>query len=156
MANRSTQVISGARLGFLFNGKIVAYANEVSGGEEIRHDEIDVLDDIVVKEHVPVAYRVSLSAVIWRTVADGPATTEAPGSLKEMSLFPKVEEILRTVGLPAILVDSITGKTIAMFENVKASGNRWSVPAKGTVRQNVEFVARRQRDESEVKPVRTP
>jgi|266.fasta.fasta_contig_61_446957_length_510_multi_1_in_0_out_0_1 hypothetical protein len=153
----STQVISGARLAFFINTKVVAYANDVSGGEDTMHEPVETLDHLEVIEHVPVAYRVNLSSAIFRTVAYGPSTAEAPGSLKELGIYPKFEQILFNQGVPAMLVDGkVTGKTVEMFEKVKPSTRRFTIPAKGIVRQNVDFVTTRLRDESEVQPVRSP
>ena len=63
------KLFTGARARFLLNGEKVGYARQVSGGEEINYEAIDVLDNIQTEEHVPVGYACSLSAGMFRIVA---------------------------------------------------------------------------------------
>jgi hypothetical protein len=147
-----TRVISGARAIFIFNGDIIGFASGVNGSEEIQYEPIDVLDDLAVKEHVPVGYRVSFSASIFRTVgAGGVSTQDKPGSLKEQQIFPRFDQIMRLDGVECLIQDTLTGKTLFMLRNVKTASYNFSITARGVVGQNVTFVATRAFDESEVR-----
>jgi hypothetical protein len=146
----STNTISGARLVFFHDNKPLAYAQSVSGEEDFMYEPIEVLDNIFVSEHTPLGYRANLSAAIFRTVAPGASTTKTPGSLRELGIMPRTENLLREEGKPAYLQDRITNKLTAMWENVKCSGNSWTAAARGVVVQQARFVTTRQRDEFEI------
>lgn len=147
-----TRVFSGARAIFAFNGEIVGFASGVSGSEEIQYEPVDVLDHLETMEHVPVGYRVTFSAQIFRTIARGASDdVNAPGSLKEQKIYPKFDEILRVVGVECVIQDTITKKILHQLVDVKAATNNFSIGARSIVGQNVGFVARKMLDESEVK-----
>src|SRR3989304_2135995 len=111
-----SRVFAGARAIFFFNGEVIGFASGCNGSEEIQYEPIDTLDHLEVREHVPVGYRVTFTATIFRTISRGAGTQsdnkEAPGSLKAMNVFPKFggngEEILRLEGVDAAIQDSIT------------------------------------------------
>jgi hypothetical protein len=149
-----TRVFSGARARFYFNGTQVAYASGVDGSEEIQMEPVEVLDNLAVQEHVPVGYRVSLNAQIFRTVASGASTDVAPGSLKEQGIFPKFgtrgERILQMTPVSVFIQDRNTGKVLYVVDGVKPTSQNFSITARGTVGQNVSFVAIRMLDESEI------
>jgi hypothetical protein len=146
-------VFSGARAIFKFNDSIVGFASGISGSEEITYEPVDTLDHLEVREHVPTAYRVTFSAQIFRTIATGPSTDDVgPGSLKEQNIFPKFADILRLQGVDALLQDEVTKKVIHLLQQVKTSSYNFSVTARGITGQNVNFVAIRALDESEVLP----
>jgi hypothetical protein len=153
-----TRVFAGARSVFMFNGEVIGFASGCNGSEEIQYEPIDTLDHLEVREHVPVGYRVTFTASIFRTISRGAGTTsdnkEAPGSLKAMNMFPKFgnkgEAILKLDGVDAAIQDTVTGKTIFLLENVKTAAYNFSVTARGVVAQNVTFVATRAKDESEI------
>jgi len=149
-----TRVFSGARARFFFNGVQVAFASGVDGSEEIQYEPIDVLDEIGVKEHVPVGYRVTLSCNIFRTVASGPSTDLQPGSLKEQGIMPKYgargERILKMEGVDVIIQDRNSGKILYLFTDVKPASQNFSITARGVVGQNVSFVTTRTVDEAEI------
>lgn len=154
----SHNTFSGARAVFRIDGQKIAWASGVEIGEEIQHEPIDVLDNLEVQEHVPLAYRVSFSASIFRTIKNTPGA-QAPregqtGSLKEIGLFPKtgadVLNALRAGTMTATIHDRLTGKIVAQVERVRSANNNFSLTARGVVGQNVSFVAIRVKDESEV------
>lgn len=149
-----TRVFSGARARFYFNGTQVAYAAGCDGSEEIMYEPVDVLDNLPVKEHVPVGYRVSFNANIFRTVASGASTDVAPGSLKEQGLFPKFgargERILQMVGVTVMIQDRNTNKVLYVIEGVKPASQNFSINARGLVSQNCAFVCIKMIDESEI------
>lgn len=149
---QGTHVFSGARAVFHFNGDLVAWANGCSASEEIQYEAIDVLNNLAVAEHVPVGYRVTFTASIFRTVGFGNvSTTDAPGSLKEQNIFPHFADILRLQGVDCSIIDSISGKTIMKLTSVKTASSQISVTPRGVSGQNVTFVAILMKDESEIK-----
>jgi len=151
-----TRVFSGARAIFSFNDVIVGFASGCSGSEEITYEPIDTLDHLEVREHVPTGYRVTFTAQIFRTIARGVSTDpdkgqqdSAPGSLKEQNIFPKFDQILQLEGVKALISDQITGKQLFLLQNVKTASYNFNITARGTVSQNVTFVATRVFDEAE-------
>jgi hypothetical protein len=133
---------SGARAIFLINGAEIGFAGGVSGEEMIDYEPVDVLNLLEVREFVPVAYRTSLTAQIFRVVGD---------SLKKNRIFPRqgTASILTSGDLEAAVQDSISGNTVALFQGVKCSGHSWDVTARGITQENVTFVAIRVLDEHE-------
>lgn len=150
--NGATHVLSGARAIALFNDAIIGFANGVNITEEIMYEQVETLDHLEVREHVPTGYRVTLSCSVFRTVALGAQTDDAPGSLKEQNIFPKFEQILRLQGVTFAVQDRITNKTLMLLKDVKAASQNFSVTARGIVGQNVTFVTTRVFDESENLP----
>lgn len=140
MAEAAAKTFSGARALFLIDSKPVAYAAGVSGEETIDYEPVDVLSLLEVREFVPVAYRTSLSAQVFRVVGD---------SLKALGILPRQEDIITSGDLEAAIQDRITSKTIALFQGVRCSGHSWSVTARGIVQEDVNFVAIRVKDEFE-------
>lgn len=145
-----TKTFSGARAIFYYNGTPVAYASGCNGSEEIIFEPIDVLDHIETMEFVPVGYRVTFGATIFRTIAQGSSSKDAPGSLKEQGIFPKFKDILTKEGVDAFIQDVLTGKTVFLVTETKAQRYDFSVTARGVMAQNMSFVAKRIMDESEV------
>lgn len=150
----------------------LAYAYGVDIDEEIMHEEVQTLDALSVEEHVPVAYRVSMSAEIFRTITnditvgttarqnpgvDGVSgNTGSRGSLKDIGVFAKVglrdAEALRKLPMTARIFDSYpgSGKQIAQVEGVRAVSKNFAIRARQIVGENVRFMALRVRDESEL------
>lgn len=152
---QGTRVFSGARCIFLFNGEIVGFASGISGSEEIQYEPVETLDHLEVREHVPVGYRVTLAAQIFRTVSTGASDdVNAPGSLKQQSIYPKFDDIYRIQGVDAVIQDDarVSGKILEQFQTVKTASRNFNVTPRGIVGQNVNFVAIRLKDESEVSP----
>lgn len=137
----ASATFSGARAIFLVNNIPVGFASGVSGEEMVDYEPIDVLNLLEVKEHVPVAYRTSLSAQIFRVVGN---------SLKQAGILPTVENIIESDDLTAAIQDKVTNETISLFTGVRCSGHSWDVTARGVVSENVTFVAIRVKDESEL------
>jgi hypothetical protein len=135
------QVFSGARARFKFAGVTVGYAAGVSGEETIDYEPVEVLDLLEVREHVPVAYRTTLSAQIFRVIGD---------SLKRQGIFPKPADIITTNALDAAIEDAgVTRNTMALFTGVRTAGHTFDVAARGIVTENVNFVAIKVADEFE-------
>lgn len=151
-----TRAIYGARTLFMFNGNPVAFATGVSVGENISSEEIAVLGNLLVVEHPLTAYRASLSCSILRTIARGNVVTaDAPGSLKQQQIFPRLNQILRLEGVDVVCVDVVTKKTIYMFRNVKCVSHNSNIGAMTTSLQNVGFVTTEMLDESQIANLKT-
>lgn len=143
------KVFTGARARLLVNGVKVGYARGCSGREEIQYEPVEALDNIEVEENVPTRYRVTFSMEFVRVVGS---------TLKTAGIFPKTgqnpEEHIRNVltngELAVTLEDNQTGQVIMTLEQAKASTQNFDVAATGIVGTNVDFVAIRLRDESEV------
>ena len=149
-----TRVFSGARAMFFFNSIQVAYASGLDATVEIQYEPVEVLDNLPVKEHVPVGYRVTLSASIFRTIASGAGSDVAPGSLSQQGIFPKFgdkgQKILQMSGVTCVVQDRNTGKAVMMFLDVKPASQNFSIAARSIVGQNVNFVTTRMLDEGEI------
>lgn len=144
------KIITGARARFSLNGQVIGYARNVSGGENIMYEEVNVLDNIEVEEHVPVGYSASLTASMLRIVGD---------TLKSAGLFPATgknsEEHLRNVlllsgNMKATLEDTKTGKIIQEYSSVKITSYNWQLDARGIMGTDIDFVCKRSIDESEI------
>ena len=143
------KVYTGARALFSIKGNVVGYAKSVSLGEGITFHPLKVLGNIEVEEHVPVSYEVTFSASMFRMVGS---------SLKSLGLFPSVggnvgehlENILNSGEMVATLEDKKTRTLIAVVEQVKIASHNYTVEAETVVGTDVEFVAVRTRDESEL------
>lgn len=149
------KAFTGARALFSVNGKKIGYAKNVSGSESIEYIPLEVLDNVEVEEFVAVAYRVSLSASMFRIVGE---------TFKSNGLFPSngkntadhLLNILNIGEMDAQLVDTKTKKIIAQYTQVKVASQNFTVDAKGLVGNDVEFVAIRVQDESEVTGATAP
>lgn len=138
----ASNVFSGARARFKVDGNIIGFAAGVSGSESIDYEPVDVLDLLEVREFVPVAYRATLSAQIFRVIGK---------SLKALSIFPRADDtnILTSGDLTCTVEDKITGNTMAQFESCKCQEHTFDITARGIVSENVTFVTIRLRDEFE-------
>ena len=136
----ATNTFSGARAIFTIENNPIGFAGGVSGSESIDYEPVDVLNLLEVKEFVPVAYRATLSAQIFRVVGN---------SLKQQGIFPIQEQILYEGDLACSIQDRVTGNSIAKFQECKAQEHTFDITARGIVSENVTFVTIRLRDESE-------
>ena len=136
----ATNVFSGARARFKIDGEVVGFAGGVSGSESIDYEPVDVLDLLEVREYVPVAYRATLSAQVFRVIGQ---------SLKALGIFPIQENILTSGDLTCTVEDRITGNTMSQFEGCKAQEHSFDISARGLVSENITFVTVRLRDEFE-------
>ena len=136
----AANVFSGARARLKVDGNIVGFAGGVSGSESIDYEPVDVIDLLEVREFVPVAYRATLSAQIFRVIG---------ASLKAVGIFPVEENILTSGDLTMTIEDRLTGNTMSQFESCKSSEHSFDISARGIVSENVSFVTIRLRDEFE-------
>ena len=143
------KVFTGARARLLVNGVKVGYARNCNGREEIQYEPVEALDNIQVEENVPTRYRVSFSMGFVRIVAE---------TLKSLGWFPSLgqnpEEHLTNVLTQGILTvtieDNLTGAVIMTLEQATITSRNFTIDATGIVGIDVDFVAIRMRDESEV------
>lgn len=135
-----SKVFTGARAKFFLQGKLVAWATGVDGSEEITQEPVEVLDRLEPAEYAPVAYRVTLTARVFRVPNE---------SLRKLNLWPlrgkNSDElrwnILTFPELTAMIEDPITGAIIAHFDRVKPQARNFSITARGIVAYNVTFTA---------------
>lgn len=143
------RIFTGARARFSINGIKVGYARNVTLTEGITYEPAKALDNIEPEEFVPIDYEVRFSASMFRIIGD---------TLKSRGWFPGVggnsaehlENILNSGDMTATIEDTRTGKLFATVEQVKIASHNWTIDARGIVGEDMEFVATRVRDESEV------
>lgn len=146
-----TRVVGGPRCAFYYHGVVVGFASNVSGSEEYGYEGIDVLNRLPVVEHVPLSYRCTLTAAIFRTVSRGKVQTpEEPGSLKQQNIFPRLSQVLRVEGVDAVIFDDVAKKPLYMFKGVKCSSHSFNFGARNVVLENVTFVTTALLDEDEI------
>lgn len=143
------RVFTGARARFLLKGKKVGYATNVAGSEEIQWDPVEVLDNIQVEEHVPVAYRVTFTASLVRIVGE---TVKTLGYWPRQGTSPAAHltNILLQGEMSAVIEDNKTKDTIMVLEQVRLASHNFTVNARGMVGQDLTFVGVAMRDESEI------
>jgi hypothetical protein len=137
-------ILTGARARLSFDGKKFALCLNVNYGEEIQHDPVEPLDQYEVAEFVPVAYRCNFSAQTVRIVKN---------SLKNRDgvvIFPTLGAILTRGEMVATVEDRVEGVVLANIERVKATRYTVNIGARAITMTDVEFVAIRIRDESEI------
>lgn len=143
MAGRGL-VLSGARARLMIEGVKVMYATNVSYGEEVQYDPVEVLDQLEVAEHVPVAYRVNFGSQMVRVITNSIKLRDG------VRIFPRLEDILTSGELTATVEDKVTGTIVSNIERVRAASYNINIGARGIVLTDVQFVAIRIRDESEI------
>lgn len=153
------EVFSGARAKFYINGQAVGYCAGVSGEEAIDYEPVETLDFLEVREHIPVAYRASLSAAFFRLVGSSLKSYFGKNDdLGGMQIFPQFDNILTSGVLSAAIHNTKTSgeasedlpDIMALFTSVRAASKTFDVSARGVVTENCSFVAIRQKDESEI------
>jgi hypothetical protein len=138
------RVLSGARARLLIEGVPVMYCTNVSWSEEIQMDPVEVLDLLPVAEFVEVAYRVTFTSQHVRVVSNPIKNRDG------IRIFPTLSQMINSKELVGSIEDSLTGKVLANVQRVKASRYTVNVGARGIVLTDVEFVAIRIEDESEI------
>ena len=136
-----SNIVSGSRIIFRINGEKVAYATTVSYNDNFETEPIDVLDEIKTLEHVYTAYRVDFSAEMFRVVDK---------SVKQLGIFPKLDNVFTAGDLQAEFIDRPTGKTLGLITGVKATSRSGSFANRAVSRETINFVGTMMKDESEV------
>ena len=142
-------IITGARARFMINGIKIGMATNVSVSENITYERAKVLDNIQTQEHVPTDYDVTLSMSRLRISGK---------TLKSQGFFPKLgasaeehlSNILTNGDLVCTLEDTQTGTILGVFEEVKIASHNYTVNAVGITANDVQFVAIKAKDESEI------
>jgi len=139
-------VLTGARVSLVLDGLKVYYCTNVSYSEEVEQFPVEVLDQFDVAEHVALAYRVTFSAQMVRLVNQ---PIKNRGGIK---IFPRFESILDMPEMTGDIMDrkSATPLSIATIHGVKATRYNTNIATRAGVFHDVEFVARRIIDESEI------
>jgi len=147
-----SSVLTGCRLKFSLDGVKIGYATGVTIREQIQYEAVKVLDDIQVKEHVPVAYDVSMSADTIRLVLSD--TFKSRGNFPEQGVNSSefLSNILTNGELVADVEDTQTNQIVAHVEGVKISERNVSIASIGIVGENVSMVAKRLRNEADLLP----
>ena len=144
----ASSVLTGARARFSIDGKKVGYATGVTVREMTTHEPIKVLDDIQVKEHVPVDYEVSLTASMVRLVGTTIKTLGwAPRQGSNSQDF--LTNLIALGELNASIEDNQTGRILAVIEGVRFTEQDMTVTSRGVIGTNVTMVAKRMRDEAD-------
>lgn len=133
------QVMTGAKAIFRLGGVQVAFASSVTYNENIQLEEVNVLDEIVIKELAEVGYRVDLSCQSFRV---------ANQSVKQAGLMPRISQILTQGELTAEVVDRLTGAVLLLMEGVKLESRQTSVDARGLMTESWNFRGRKASDEA--------
>jgi hypothetical protein len=141
----SAKIMTGARAIFSINDKPVAYSSNVDGNEEIMYEPIDVLNNLLVQEHAPTGYRVTLNASFFRV---------PNASLKAAGIFPSasqpVANILKANPMTANIQDANTDAIVAQVEGVKPQTKSFTIQARSVFSEQCSFVAILMRDESDI------
>jgi hypothetical protein len=148
-------VFSGARARFSIDTKIVGFATNCTGSEEIQYEPVQVLDHIQTVEFVAVGYTVTFSASRVRLIGNA---ADIHGSLRgPMNAFPKLGQhdgdfllnILNLADLQCQIEDTVSGKIFMQLEQVKVASHNWAITPRGIVGEDINFVAVRMKDEAE-------
>lgn len=155
MAYAPGNVFTGARARFTINGKLVAYATQVSGSDEIIYDGLEVLDNFQVVEFVPLGYRVNFSAGRTRLIG---SSADSHGSLRGiMEAFPKLgksaadhlRNTLNQADMSCQIDDTKSELIFMLLEGVKIASRSFSIQPRGIVNEEIGFVGIRMFDEAE-------
>ena len=131
---------TGARALFKVDGVPIGFAGGVSGSESIDYEPVDVLNVLQVREFVPVAYRATLNAQVFRVIGQ---------SVKQLGIFSRLDNILTDAVLTCSVEDRVTRETIAQFFDCQASEHSFDISARGLVSENITFVTTKLEDEFE-------
>lgn len=146
------EIFTGARARFFLNDVPIGYCAGVSGEEAIDYEPVDTLEFLQVREHVPVAYRASMSAAFFRLIGSSLKDYTGKNEEANLEIFPKFDNILTSGAMTAAIVEtkSDSPRVIAQFDSVRAASKTFDVSSRGIVTENCSFVAIRQFDESEI------
>lgn len=135
-----SRVVTGAN-GFLeLNGRPVAFCRGVSFSVSYQYEPQEVLDNIEVEEHVPVASRVdSLSVELVDAMGE---------TLIGRGIQPPQEQIGTVQEYTLSMKDRPSDKAWGTFEGVRFQGRSSSFRKGAVSASNVNFVAKRFRDEN--------
>jgi len=134
-----SKVMTGAKAIFRLNGNQVAYASSVDYSENIQLEEVNVLDDLSVKEYAEVGYRCEMTCRSFR-IADQ--------SVKQLGIMSKFGSILTQGELTAEVIDRTTNAIILLMEGVKLESRQTTIDARGLAQETWAFKGRKASDEA--------
>lgn len=137
-------VLSSARVRLAFEGVDCFYCYGVDIAENFQYEPIEPLDTLAVVEHVPIAYRIDLSARFVQ-VMDEPLRLH-----RGIEIFPRLANVLQSGELTGVVLDRITGRPAYNITGVKGQSRRVSVQNRAILMVDATFVARKVIDESEI------
>jgi len=147
------EIFSGARARFYIGKDPIGFCAGVSGEEAVDYEPVDTIDFLEVREHVPVAYRASLSAAFFRLIGSPLKQYQGKnGKAGGIEIFPKLGNVLTSGALSASIHEtkSGSGTVLAKFTGVRAASKTFDVSSRGIVTENCSFIAIKQIDESEI------
>ena len=130
--------IQGARVRLYIGEKAIGYCSGVDGEETIDYEPVNVINQIKVVEFIPVAYRCSMSATIFRVVG------ETLKSKTLGSVFPDNstrENILTSGDLNGRIENDIEKINLYSVYGMKAASQNFRIESRGIVSTNANFVA---------------
>ena len=136
-----TQVMTGPKAIFRIDGKQIAYASGVSYTEEVQLEEVNVLDEIAVKEHAEVGYRCTLQCNTFRVLNN---------SVKQLGLMSRLEDILTQGVLTADIFETNNpdGPPILVMLEVKIESRQTTLDARGVMTETWNFRGTKASDEA--------
>ena len=153
-----SRVMTGSKAIFYLGGIKIAFASQVSFTEEITLTEVSVLDKLQVEEWSETGYRVSLQCQVFRVASQsikalregvgGTDETGAGGGTGGTSIMPRLEDILTSGDVTAVVIDRISGLTILQMEGVKLESRQTSVDARGLMTESWAFRGIKSSDET--------
>ena len=119
-------ILTGVRARFSLNGVVVGFATGVTVRQTITYEPVKVLDDIVVKEHVPTDYDVSMTADFIRIVGN---TVKSRGEFPSQGVNGAafLSNLIASGEMEATVEDNQTGSIVAMVEGVKISEHNLNI-----------------------------
>lgn len=145
----SINVFTGPRARFTLNGTVIALARSVQVQDELVYDPIKVMDNLEVLEHEPIDYNCSMSAAEVLIVGK---TLEGLGfaAPKGQTAADHLRNVLSLPDITAQIEDNQDDTIIARVFGVKIASKSFAVDARTSVARDVQFVARRVQEASEL------
>jgi len=130
-------VMTGAKAKFTIDGKVIAYASNVSYNENIQYEAINVLDQLNVLEHAEVGYTVDMQCQSFRVPNQ---------SVKQLGIMKSLPQLLTQGVMDAMVVDP-DGNIILLMTGTKIQARQATVDARGVMTETWSFVGLQAKDE---------
>ncbi len=142
-------VFTGPRARLTLNGVTIALARSVQVQDELVYDPIKVMDNLEVLEHEPIDYNCSMSAAEVLIVGK---TLEGLGfaAQKGQTAADHLRNVLSLPDITAQIEDNQGDTIVARVFGVKIASKSFAVDARTSVARDVQFVARRVQEASEL------
>lgn len=142
-------VFTGPRCRFTLNGTVIALGRSVQVQDELVYDAIKVMDSIEVVEHEPIDYNCSMGCAEVLIVGK---TLEALGfaAAKGQTPADHLRNILALPDITAQIEDNQGDVIVARVFGCKISSRSFAVDARTSVARDIQFVARRVVEASEL------